>query len=81
MKSYTYAERAKQWDTFGCAFTEDAVNAAAACPACINQHCPALLEDKPTPRPRIIKRFNPASDSQTAPEQQADGEKGDDTGG
>ena len=82
MKSFTYAERANQWDTYGCAFTDDAIAAASACAACVNDHCDALRTPKAPRRPRIVKRFDPDSDSQQT--DQADGgseEKGDESGG
>ena len=80
MKGFTYAERANQWDAYGCAFTDDVIAAASACPKCINEHCDALVTPKYTPRPRITKRFDPESDSQQT-DAQADGEKGDESGG
>lgn len=82
MKGFTYAERAKQWDSYGCAFTDDALAAAIACPLCLNEHCPALLSEKPLRRPRIVPRFDPNSDSQQVDaDTQADGEKGNEDGG
>ena len=82
MKGFTFAERAKQWDAYGCAFTDDAVAAAVACPVCRNAHCPALLDAKPPRAPRIVTRFDPNSDSQQT--DQADGgseEQGNEDGG
>lgn len=83
MKGFTFAERANQWDQFGCAFTDDAIAAASACPECLNQHCAALLTGVPPRQPRLLPRFNPHSDSQstTDSDTQADGEKGDENGG
>ena len=80
MKGFTYAERANQWDMYGCAFTDDVVAAASACPQCINDHCAALVTPKYPRTPRIVKRFDPNSDSQQT-DAQADGEKGNEDGG
>jgi hypothetical protein len=73
MKGFTFAERANQWDSYGCAFTDDALAAAIACPKCLNDHCAALLSPRREYRPRIVKRFDPAGDSQQV-EQADEGE-------
>lgn len=81
-KGLAYAKRAEMWEQVGSVEVTDALEAAVAsgC-SCIANHCPALLDERrPKRRPRIVKRFNPNSDSQQT-DAQADGEKGDESGG
>lgn len=81
MKGYSYAHRANLWDEIGCADTDDPVEAALASGCnCLNNHCPALSSiPRPARRPRIVRRFNPDSDSQRIDETdtQADGDQGE----
>lgn len=72
MKGFEHAARANFFDDLGSVQTEDALEAAVACRACQAKHCDAL-SSRTVARPRIVKKFDPNSDSQRG---QADGEDG-----
>jgi len=76
MDAYDYAQQAALWEFKGQgAAVHDVIEAAAACPDCLNDHCPALLGRVPR-GPRIVRirpPFNPQSDSQTVTPDEGEG--------
>lgn len=64
MKGFEHAYRANFFDDLGSVQSDDVLEAAVACDACKAHHC-AALSTLPPLRPRIVKRFDPNSDSQT----------------
>jgi len=76
MEAYHHAQQAAiaEFKGLGASVT-DAIEAASACPECVNVHCPALLGRAPR-GPRIIRitpPFNPQSDSQTVKPDEGEG--------
>ena len=89
---HAYGERhrklyhaARDADAYLGVTTDDVLEAAVACDACRQQHCPALQTPGRVPPPRPVKTLfeEACPPSNPIPEPPADGdqEKGDETGG